>query len=128
MSTDYGKLEENRKDRDRLLEMLMDMRWHTPAEMRRAGGVRHSARLLELKRLGYKIDDRPMTGKEQGKQYILVSLVPGTPQKKRAKVLLDEADLTTIVGCQSMVDLLSTEGVRELRRALIRYRSNKDKL
>lgn len=126
MAKDYAEL--NAKDRDKLLELLMDMRWHTPSEMRKAGGVRYSARLLELKRLGYIIDDRPLTGKEQGKQYILLSLVPGTPQKKRAKILLDENDLTTIVASRAIMGLLSSVGQSELRRALIRYRNNKDKI
>jgi hypothetical protein len=127
MSTDYGKLKPNERDRNKLLELLMDMRWHTPGEMRKAGGVRYSARLLELKRLGYKIDDRPRSGEEQGKEYVLVSLVPGTPQKKRAVVYLDDKDLADIVAGKSM-DQLSKKAQRELRQALVRFQNNREKL
>jgi hypothetical protein len=125
MSTDYAKI--NERDRNKLLKLMMDMKWHKPIEMRKAGGVRYSARLLELKRLGYKFDDRPLNGEDQGKEYILLSLIPGRPQEKRAKVLLSETDLAMIVG-SSVMSSLSTKGADELKKALIRYQMNRKKL
>ena len=128
MSVDHAQV--NLKDRQRLLAMLMDMCWHNPGEMRRAGGVRHSARLLELKRMGFKFADRPLSGEKQGKEYILLSLVPTTPQKKRVKILLsgeDTVQLLNLLG--SGVNLLLSEvGIAEIRKAYVRYLENKDKL
>jgi hypothetical protein len=125
MSIDYAVV--NERNRSKLLELLMDMRWHKPSEMRKAGGVRYSARLLELKRLGYKFDDRPLAGEQQGKEYILICLVPGTPQQKRAKVYLDEGDLSLLVSGYT-IRQLSAAGARELRRGLVSYKNNKAKL
>lgn len=122
---DYAQV--NEQDRNKLLAMLMDMKWHKPGEMRKAGGVRYGARLLELKRLGYMIDDRPLSGKEQGKEYCLAALVPGTPQKKRAKVFLSEKDLITLVSGGTIIHL-TKEGQDELKLSLIRFQNNKDKL
>jgi hypothetical protein len=122
---DYAQV--NERDRNKLLSLLMDMKWHKPGEMRKAGGVRYSARLLELKRLGYIIDDRPLSGQEQGKEYCLAALVPGSPQEKRAKILLSEKDLITLVSGGTIIHL-SKKGQDELKLALIRYQNNKEKL
>jgi len=49
-STDYGKSKST--GRERLLDLLSDCGWHPCSQLLEHGGVRYSARVLELKRLG----------------------------------------------------------------------------
>jgi hypothetical protein len=87
---DYGA--EKKPLRDRLFDWLSDLRWHTYKELRTIGGTRYGARILELKRLGYRIETRNIEG-STGKEYRLTSLVRGEPQPKRVKAFLPAADV-----------------------------------
>lgn len=119
MSRDYGM--DYTTARERVWALLRDLGWHTNAELREAGGVRYGARLLELKRLGYRIDAEELAG--HGRRYRLESLEPGLPQGKRVRVLLDEADAA------ALIDAAPTLTARAaLTDALGSYRANKGKL
>lgn len=123
MSIDFAEL--HKTARGRVLLALRDQRWHKHQELKNAGGVRYSARVLELKRLGYCIESRPFQGKrENGNEYRLMSLKPGTPQGKRVKVYLEEADADALV----KMGKLSRRAKRAVEDALGSFRSNKHKL
>lgn len=91
--TDFAK--EKASSRQRVLDMLWDKEWHEWHEIHRVGGVRYSARLLELKRLGYDIETKG--SKVEGLSYRLRSFTKGAPQEKRVKVFLHEADARKIL-------------------------------
>jgi len=109
--------------RERLLQLLSDQNWHDHLQLREVAGTRYSARLLELRRLGWSVEDRNLDG--SGKAYRLTSLQASRRMKpKRVKLFLSEAQV---------LELLATEkvstGVRsELERALESYQLNRDKL
>lgn len=120
MSQDYAKL--NHPARVRILQLLSDLRWHEFAELRRVGGVRYSARILELKRLGYEIEDEPL--EPQGKRYRLCRRTPGRKRGKRVKAFLEEADARA-----AAEDGLLTDGARTaIADALGSFEANRDKL
>lgn len=48
--------------REQLLFLLRDGQWHGMREMLTAGSVRYSARVLELRADGYRIEKRPLFG------------------------------------------------------------------
>ncbi len=93
MSLDYARL--NMTKRQAVFRLLSDAAWHGHQEIAKVGGVRYSARLLELKRLGFLVETQD-TG-TQGRMYRLVSIVPGRPQPKRVKVFLEEEDVRAMV-------------------------------
>ncbi len=95
MSIDYGRV--NLTKRDALFSLLSDGAWHQHHELARAGGVRYSARLLELKRLGFAIDSEDASDGEQGKRYRMPSTMPGVAKTKRVKVYLEEPDVLAMV-------------------------------
>ena len=112
----------HRTQRDRLLALLVDLAWHSYAELHRVVGIRYGARLLELKRLGYLIEDVPHG--EDGKQYRLVSPTPGVPRTKRVKVLFPLHDaLILLHECRPTPDALAA-----LRDAVHSFQHNQDKL
>jgi hypothetical protein len=94
MSTDHAHVHETK--RAALFRLLSDGRWHAHYELAGVGGVRYSARLLELKRLGYGIDSTDVAG-EQGKRYRLASTEPGALRTKKVKVYLEEPDVLAMV-------------------------------
>jgi hypothetical protein len=90
-SVDLGEKYETA--RGRLFELLSDLRWHSFRECSKVGGLRYGSRLLELRRLGYKLEDAPAGGEPgEGKLYRLISLTPDAPQAKRVRVMLTEHD------------------------------------
>jgi hypothetical protein len=119
MSTDYAEV--NKTKRQRVLELLSDLQWHTHVELQVVGGVRYGARLLELKRLGYAIEDQSL--EPQGKRYRLASMVRGAPQEKRVKVFLSKEDAQML-----LEDVVTTESHDAVRDALSSYLSNEHKL
>lgn len=109
-----------RSARDTLLSLLSDLGWHHNRELRVAG-VRYSARLLELKRLGYQIERRAIEG---GHEYRLVSLRRQAPKEKMVKVFLVEADASAIVERRAITDT----AMAAIRDALGSFMNNRDKL
>lgn len=112
----------NKTARVRLLELLQDLGWHDYYELAKVAGVRYSARLLELKRLGYEIEDEESSS-SRGKRYRLLSLEPGECKGKTVKVYLTEDEAAALVGrvfCDSAVE--------KIRDALGSFRFNRDKL
>jgi hypothetical protein len=118
MSTDYA--EEKRPARERLLTLLKDGKWHPWSAMRQAGGMRYSARLLELKRLGYEFESRGRA--ETGKDYRLTG--KGEPKEKRVKVFLTEDQAKYLIRRVS-----DREDVREaLMSAVATFQTRRDHL
>jgi len=109
--------------RERVLSVLLDLAWHSGKELDGAiGGNRYSARIRELRRLGYEIEDQPrLTG--HGKVYRLVSALPRAPAGKRVKVYLDEVDARAIVGGEP-----TSAGREAVRNALASFEANRAKL
>ena len=87
MSTDFSI--EKKPARERLLDLLWDKQWHTWAECRGVGGMRYSARMLELKRQGWVINSRGSDS--EGKDYRLVGR--GPPKAKKVRVFLEESEV-----------------------------------
>lgn len=127
MSVDYAA--KKRPQRERVLEVLSDLQWHPYMDLAAVGGVRYSARLLELKRLGYEIETRTVLGKgETGFDYRLVSKTPGTPQPKLVKVFLTEAQAEAIVQYTHNWPPAVVEGRKAVKAALGSFRANRHKL
>lgn len=91
---DYA--DKKRPQREKVLQVLSDLQWHPYMDLAAVGGVRYGARLLELKRLGYEIEDRNVKG-DIGKDYRLKRLRPGMPKQKLVKVFLMEDEAQAIV-------------------------------
>jgi hypothetical protein len=125
MSTDYATIK--KPLRDQLFALLGDLGWHGHMELRDAGGTRYSARLLELKRLGFQIDSRSTVDLEDsgktGKEYRLLSRVPSSPKGKRVKVFLEERD--AVAACEGRVTAAARVAVDD---ALASFRANREKL
>ena len=94
MSTDHAHVHLTK--RTALFRLLSDGQWHAHYELAEVAGVRYSARLLELKRIGYAVDRKPIDG-EQGFRYRMPSLRPGAAKAKRVKVFLEEDDVCAMV-------------------------------
>lgn len=124
MSTDHAEL--HKTARGRVLLTLHDLNWHPNHELSRksVGGIRYSARILELKRLGYEIEDRDIDGAKAGKEYRLKSKTPGPPQSKRVKVFLEESDVDKLL----KQGTLTTRARKALADALGSFQANKSKL
>lgn len=121
MSTDYGKVFETA--RARIYHLLKDGQWHLWRELKKIGGVRYSARILELKREGYRIESRP-SGDSEGKSYRMPTTARGKPQGKQVKVFLDEDDADAIVH----TGVVPHEAALAIEDALASFRHNKGKL
>jgi hypothetical protein len=121
MSEDYA----NRfaSARDRIFALLSDCQWHTRRELQAVGGIRYGARLLELKRMGYRIEAADTGGDEHGRDYRLLSTEPNEPQAKRVKALLEEQDVVSLL----RGDITLTASAA-LRNALGSFRANRGKL
>lgn len=118
--SDYGEKYETA--RDRVLNALQGGEWVSWKVLDRVGGNRYSARVLELKRLGYMIESRPDPSGD-GQQYRLVSPYPGPPQTKRVKVFLDEADAEEL-----LTGHLTPAAGNAVLTALESFRINRSKL
>lgn len=120
MSTDFGK--EFATARDKIFDVLDDLDWHSWRALRAVGGVRYSARLLELRRLGYVIDDLPDPS-GTGKVYRLLSLTPDVPQGKQVKIFLPESDVKRL-----LEGIITGSTVRAVRDAYAIFQANRHKL
>lgn len=131
MSVDFA--EKKRTQRERVLDVLLDLQWHPYMDLNAVGGVRYSARLLELKRLGYEIEDRTVKD-GGGKDYRLKSPLPRkTPQAKMVKVFLKEEEAEAILarlrGLHYRAPHRTYEGARSaVENALGSFRANRHKL
>lgn len=113
----------------KLLRLLWDLKWHHHVELRIAG-VRYSARLLELKRLGYLIESKSESGAGiigvgHGKYYRLVSHETTTPKRRDIKVFLDPDDVAFMLRAGLHIP---APAKKELNDALERYHANLNKL
>jgi len=125
MSLDYGELHKTARGRVHLV--LDDLKWHTNGELSKksVGGIRYSARILELKRLGYQIEDQHLDAdKKTGKRYRLLSREPGKPKPKKVKVYLEERDVQAILGGSHV----PPRALTALKDALGSFQTNKGKL
>jgi hypothetical protein len=115
---DYAK--HNATSRERLLDILSDLQWHSSTELT-STGIRYSARILELKRMGYQIEDEYVGA--QDKRYRLASLTRGAPQEKRVKIYLEEAEVRDL-----LVGRLRPSARKAIAEAWRTFQANKDKL
>lgn len=122
-SEDFAKT--HSPSRAKLLRLLWDMEWHHHSELRVAG-VRYSARLLELKRLGYWIASALLLNGESGKRYCLMSRTPTFPKKRQIKVFLDPQDVAFLLFHKA--DHLPANTLEQLDHAYARYVDNINKL
>lgn len=120
MSTDYA--EQYQTARGRIFDLLSDLEWHSWRELKRIGGVRYSARLLELKRLGYAVDSDSEA--PDGRIYRLQSLAKGAPKGKRVKVFLEESDVIALLEKGT----LTKRAQKTLTDALGSFQANRWKL
>lgn len=123
MSTDHA--EEHRPQREVLLDAMRgdcDV-WFTVGQLVELGGIRYGARLLELRRLGWIVESRTDESSPNGKLY-RIHPTKGPPQRKRVKVLLDEADVAELLE-RGTVSLAARV---ELADALGSFRHNREKL
>jgi len=118
MSTDFGA--EKKPARERLLDLLWDKQWHTWAECRGEGGMRYSARMLELRRLGWVIESRGAD--TEGKDYRLTGM--GPPQDKKVRVFFEEAEVQYLLAMPGLT-LLTRD---TLTKAYGSFKANKGKL
>jgi len=112
--------------RERVFDLLRDGQWHTWRELHAVGGVRYSARLLELRRQGYAIETRESQTKE-GQDYRLTSIqaAPAAAAPKRVRVFLEEVDVEAILKNPPQ---MTGRAEAALRQALRSFRLNKHKL
>lgn len=120
MSVDHAVI--HTSQRSRVLGLLSDLDWHTFSELHRVGGIRYGARLLELRRQGYRIEHR--THGEDWKSYRLISLTPGVPMPKRVKVFLPYHDAKRLLD-EGVVTAAARGAVRE---AVGSFKHNEAKL
>lgn len=109
--------------RERILETMKDLAWHNWKELSRIGGIRHQARLRELKRLGYKFETASDTKTGHGKRSRLLDIVPGRPEKKMVKIYLPERDAKLLLDRQ-----ISDEAKTIIETALRIFAANRHKL
>jgi hypothetical protein len=109
--------------RQRILNELLSMQWRGWRYLKRIGGVRYGARILELKRLGYKFEDSP-TNDPHGKMYRLLSPDPGEPQPKQVKIYLPEEYVIELLTDRT----LYPEAETIVAQALRIFQANKHKL
>lgn len=123
MSVDYGEMKE--PARIKLLRIMSDLQWHDWRELVAVGGRCYGARLRELRRLGFSIDDiEPEEGK--GKTYRLLSLEPGPPALKSVRVYFTPDDAVDILN--RFGSALRPTAYAALEAAYKSYCANEDKL
>jgi len=124
MALDYATLKKTA--RGRVLLMLSDLDWHSHLELCKpsVGGPRYPARVLELKRLGYRIESRALDDGSTGNEYRLKSVEPSRPKGKRVRVYLDEADVIALLGLRGV----PRRAKADLTDALGSFQANRGKL
>ena len=95
MSLDHAKVKVSK--RAALFTLLSDGAWHVHQELARVGGVRYSARLLELKREGYAVESEEVAEGDPGKRYRMPTTERGAAKAKKVKAYLAEEDVRTMV-------------------------------
>ena len=120
MSTNYGQKYESA--RDQVLKLLMDLQWHGRKQLERVAGNRYCARILELKRLGYKVESEPLPD-DDGNRYRLLSKTPGKPQAKKVKIFVTESEAEWLTK-----KIVRDSALKPIREALESFRANKKKL
>lgn len=120
MSVDYG--EKHVSARAKLFALMQDCQWHSWRELQAVAGNRYGARLLELRRLGYRFADPEPEG-EDGQRYRLLSIHPDRPQLKRVKILMDEKEVIALL--RGDMSLFARQAIVD---ALKSYQHNKAKL
>ena len=90
--TDAGR----RSSRQGVFAVLADLKWHGGAELVRAGGNRYSARVDELRALGYEIDRRS-TDAAEFDEYKLKSTTPGAARTQKVRVDFTEWELSQLM-------------------------------
>lgn len=138
MSIDYGKTKA--PARDRILHLLSNLGWHSWKELHAVGGVRYSARILELKRLGYEITSIDNNGQGEGRQYKLASTVPGKPKGKKVKIFLEEEDTIRLINFLEIVQAFTLSAdpnpapprshrtLATIKEGLASFQANREKL
>lgn len=106
--------------RQALLKFLSDLKWHPHHTLADVAGVRYSARVLELKRMGYQIASKGARG---GKAYRLRTKRRGAWKKKLVKVYLEEKDALKLA-----YGKVTARGRKAIRAALASFQTNKGKL
>ena len=115
--------------RERMLRLLWDLQWHEAKELEGVGGNRFGARLLELKRLGYKVIDEQHQEGHHGKRYRLKDRYPGKPQEKRVKVLLPPEVVRELLRLlRHSVSAEAQKATSLLGDAMVSFEKNRDKL
>lgn len=109
--------------RQRILNELLSLQWRGWRYLQRIGGIRYGARILELKRLGYKLETSP-TNDPHGKMYRLRSPDPGVPQLKQVKIYLPEEYVIELLNDRT----LYPEAEAIVIRALRIFQANRHKL
>ena len=121
MSRDYAKINESK--RQRLLDLVLDLEWHTHVEMLRVGGINYRSRLVELQRLGYKFESAEIEGAIQGKQHRLLSREPSEPKEKKVRIMLSEADTVSLV-----LGVITERAEKVIKESLSIFQFNRKKL
>lgn len=107
--------------RERILIELRGLDWVSWKALHRICN-RYSARILDLKRLGYKIEDEPDPSGD-GKRYRLLNPIPGRPQRKHVKIYFEESDADAL----THGFVTPAAGIAAVK-ALSIFRANKHKL
>lgn len=94
MSKDHAEVHVSK--RQALFTFLSDLQWHYHYDLARVAGVRYSARILELKRLGFRVESKECEV-GQGKMYRMPTTRVGDRKMKRVKVFLEEEDVLAMV-------------------------------
>jgi hypothetical protein len=79
--------------RDRLIDVLSDLKWHPWHELKDRCGPRYGARWGELLDAGYLGETSVLTDGSYGKRYRLTSLTPGPPRDSMVRVYLNPLDV-----------------------------------
>lgn len=107
--------------RERLLREMSALQWCSRHQLESWAGNRYGARIRELRRLGYPIEDREV---EDGKEYRLISATPtGPTAPKKVRVYLNEGDAVDLINGR-----LSMFARCDLQVALGKFRMNKERL
>lgn len=99
-----------RTAREALVDLLSDGQFHSWKECAARAGIRFGARLLEIRRAGGVIEDRPCN---EGKAYRLVSIAPANDCQARRRLLLSPDDIASIAR-----GIPSTAARREAEKAM----------
>jgi hypothetical protein len=122
MSTDHATTHLTK--RTALFRLLSDGAWHAHHELAEAGGVRYSARVLELRRLGYGIVTAPMGEGDHGLRYRMATTKRGETKAKRVKVFLEERDVVAMVSS----GFVPTRALDALADAHASFDTNRERL